>query len=279
MAQVMLAAALPAACAWRAGDPTWRRSHVTSLDACAVLRCCFIVAVADLMWHWIDQAEQLPARALAAAALGCLVWDTLPVPPLPGSSFVPWLPGLAVFGVSQIWGAEAQSALGLALGRLGGWPLAWAGLCALLSTMALSAWSLWWVRGNHGPIQDGLAPMLSPAGVLPLAVANALGEEVEFRVLLLGALLAGEASASLLWLMAAVVLHAAYFAILHVHRGFPSGWAGGALVFVWAVFLGVLRWWAEGMALVLLLHVQADVVIFLLVLIEERARAKAEAKK
>jgi len=34
------------------------------------------------------------------------------------------------------------------------------------------AWS-WWVRGDHGPIQEILAPLMTPTTVLPFAVINA----------------------------------------------------------------------------------------------------------
>ena len=72
---------------------------------------------------------------------------------------------------------------------------------------------------------------------------------------------------------------AAYFAILHVAGGFPSGTMGGGLVFLWGTFLGILRVWTGGMGLVMCLHFQADVVIFLLVLSAFRRRKGRKARK
>ncbi|CAE8646557.1 unnamed protein product, partial [Polarella glacialis] len=137
-------------------------------------------------------------------------------------------------------------------------------------------WSLLVVRGDHGPVQIMLAPVLSPASVFPLAAVNALMEEVEFRMLLLGSLLAGAATGSPVWVSLAMVLHATYFAVLHYLGGFPSGRFGFVLVFVWGLFLGFLRWWTGGMVLVLLCHMQADIVVFLLVMLEERRRTEQE---
>merc|ERR1711924_160742 len=117
----------------------------------------------------------------------------------------------------------------------------------------------------------GLGSMLTPVNLLPLAVFNALQEEMEFRMLLMGGLLHPNDTA-LLWITVVILLQALYFAALHVAGGFPSGASGGLLVFIWGTFLGILRYWTGGMALVLVLHFQADVVIFILVLLEKRRR-------
>ena len=45
--------------------------------------------------------------------------------------------------------------------------------CMVISSGALAAWSLLLVRGDHGPIQDTLAPLMTPRTVLPFAVINA----------------------------------------------------------------------------------------------------------
>ena len=85
-------------------------------------------------------------------------------------------------------------------------------------------------------------------------------------MLFLGASIAGDASKSIPLMAYTMALHSIYFALLHFLGGFPTGLSGFALVFMWSFFLDILRLWCGGMALVMMLHVQADVAIFILVL-------------
>mmetsp|Transcript_30082 Transcript_30082/g.94803 ORF Transcript_30082/g.94803 Transcript_30082/m.94803 type:complete len:284 (-) Transcript_30082:111-962(-) len=264
LGQAALALALPAACIWRLV-----RKDERAQCARLALWVCTALGTIDL-WRevrfgWEALAALRPEHLLPAVCLVSLAVVTIPQH---------W-PILCLWALLYLGGPSIRPALGLAFGRFDGWPLAWAGLCGLLSTLALVGWSRWWVRGDHGAIQKMLAPLLCPLLVVPIAIVNAWGEELEFRVLLLGALLAGPAAEARVWALLADILHASYFAVLHVHGGFPSGLGGGLLVFGWAVFLGLLRWWAEGMMLVFLLHVQADIVIFVLVLIAEKNAVRA----
>jgi len=215
---------------------------------------------------------------LSVAALTSLALNATRLPRLlPGNQFMPWTALIALALGVAAGGPEARAAAGMASGAVDGWQLAWAVICAVLSTSALGVWSLCWVQGAHGPIQDALGPVLTPALVIAFAVINAVGEELEFRMLYFGGLVAEEAFATTagpswtpqIWVPLAVALQAAYFAMLHVAAGFPSGASGGLLVFVWAVFLGILRLWAGGMLLALLLHFQADIVVFGLVFLQE----------
>merc|ERR1712183_1152177 len=98
-------------------------------------------------------------------------------------------------------------------------------------------------------------------------------------MLLFGGLLSQEGAPSLPWQSLAVVLQAVYFATLHVAAGFPSGASGGVLVFIWAVFLGILRLWSGGMLLVFLLHIQADVVIFVLIYMQEMKTQREDEER
>ena len=84
--------------------------------------------------------------------------------------------------------------------------------------------------------------------------------------------MSGEASSSSLLTAISLILHSVFFALLHYLGGFPRGLSGFVLVLVWSLFLDILRIWSGGMALVFLLHVQADVTIFWLVLFEEKRR-------
>ena len=187
----------------------------------------------------------------------------------------------ALAAVYFLGGDELRRSAGFAIGRADGGPLVCAALCFVLSTSALVGWSILWVKSAHGPIDRTLGPVLSRANFAPLAALNAVREEMEFRMLLMGGLLSspwGEARA-MWWIGAVVLLQAAYFAVLHVAGGFPSGTMGGGLVFLWGIFLGILRVWTGGMGLVMCLHFQADVVIFLLVLSAFRRRKGRKARK
>jgi len=168
-----------------------------------------------------------------------------------------------------------MSAVGFAAGGLGTGQVTWTVICVVLSTLALAGWSLFLVQGDHGPIQDSLGPMLTPWTILPIAIVNALREELEARCLHIGGWLAlvdhpGNGGLNYFWLAVGIAICAVHFALQHVAGGFPSGVSGGVLVFVWGVFLGLLRWWTGGMLLVILLHVQADFVIFVLIMRQEQ---------
>jgi len=259
--QALLAAAFPAGCVWALqshadAHVSWSAGTIYTLS---------VVAAASTVWKGFGEPGLLPTLALASLALTATRLPRM----VPGSEFMPWGALLALEVSLFFGGPEARIAAGFAVGRMDGWPLAWAVLCVVLSTVALCGWSLLWVGGDHGPIQDALGPRLSPAFILLFAGVNALGEEVEFRMLQFGGLLAQPACQPLLWLALTVMLQAGLFAVLHVAAGFPSGASGGLLVFIWAVFLGILRLWTGGMALVLLLHVQADIVVFTLVYVQE----------
>eukprot|EP00747_Dinoflagellata_sp_TGD_P208743 gnl/TRDRNA2_/TRDRNA2_82190_c0_seq1.p1 gnl/TRDRNA2_/TRDRNA2_82190_c0~~gnl/TRDRNA2_/TRDRNA2_82190_c0_seq1.p1 ORF type:complete len:158 (+),score=9.59 gnl/TRDRNA2_/TRDRNA2_82190_c0_seq1:236-709(+) len=108
---------------------------------------------------------------------------------------------------------------------------------------------------------------LTPLRVVTYSVINGFGEELEFRMLIFGGLLA-QPSRQLpaLWTTLSIMLQAAFFAVLHVKGGFPSGVSGGCILFVWASFLGALRFWTGGVTLVILLHIQIDIVVFGLIL-------------
>lgn len=284
--QGVLAVALTAACAYRAGSGESRWS-ATVLQVCAV---------AGVIGFALQRAFGVPivdgpvlggfAPLLALASTLGLAAQTLPnLPQLPVSEKVPvWQASVVLLAVSAqsedfrkgLGFSLGQSqdlinALGLNIGRVDGWGLALASALALITPLALVSWSRW-VKGDHGSVQELLSPVLRPSLVLPIAGVNAFAEEIEFRIFLQGALLAGPAAGSYPWVAVAVLLQATYFAVLHYRIGFPSGRVGFVLVFLWALALGFLRWWVGGLGLVLLLHIQADVLIFLLVMIEELKR-------
>mmetsp|Transcript_54015 Transcript_54015/g.101316 ORF Transcript_54015/g.101316 Transcript_54015/m.101316 type:complete len:290 (+) Transcript_54015:24-893(+) len=256
--QRLLLVGWPAICAWalRGHGKSWSANLLQALAAIGT--ASFVVK----LWS----AQGFASALLPCASLISLLTLTKP------QSEVPWW-SLVIIGIVAASGdRDLQHAAGLALGRLDGGPLIWSFICVVISTLALVGWSKLWVRGDHGPIQDFLAPLLSPASVLPFAVVNAFREEIQFRMLLLGGILAGDALASPFLTAFSLLLHSTLFALLHYLGGFPRGVSGFLLVLIWGLFLDILRLWSGGMALVLLLHVQADVTIFLLVLVEARRR-------
>jgi len=267
--QALLCAAIPVACIWvMSSSRSW---PTITLRACAL---CGMGAM--LLYHGTNVAAWLAVAALAN--LACL---TLQIPAL--AEPLPVIPALVIFAIFLIGDTDTRDAVGLAFGRMDGGPLAWALICVAISSAALVWWSVCLVDGDHGHIQEVLGPMLSRVSIVPMALLNALAEEIDCRMLLLGALWAGKASTNTSWVSLAIVLHSVFFALQHVMGGFPSGAIGGLLVFIWSVFLGILRWWSGGMALVYILHVQADIVIFALVLrkkwiIESRVAQELKAE-
>merc|ERR1719353_568868 len=98
-----------------------------------------------------------------------------------------------------------RSAIGLRFGRLDAAPVLWAVVCVLLSTSAMLGWS-WWVGGEHGGIQETLGPIITPCNLVLLACTNAVLEEIDSRMFLLGSMLAGDAVDAPLWVGTAIVL-------------------------------------------------------------------------
>lgn len=298
--QGALAISVPAACAFKAprgqdslDSPFWA---VTALRGCAVFAILGFFLQRVIGIPLVDVKVGSPfAPFLAAASVLALASATFPIPtlPIPQAGKLPiWQFGVMVlavvsnvpdlrntFGLSLAQYQDINNALGLFIGRVDGWALVWAGCMSIASTTTLVVWSRYYAKGQHGPVQALLAPVLSPATVLPLAIVNASLEEVEFRMMLQGSLLAGPAAGDESWVAVAVILQATYFAVQHYRVGFPSGKTGFGLVFVWALFLGFLRWWTAGFGLVIMLHIQADVVIFALVMIEEEKRKATALKK
>mmetsp|Transcript_55660 Transcript_55660/g.118546 ORF Transcript_55660/g.118546 Transcript_55660/m.118546 type:complete len:323 (+) Transcript_55660:119-1087(+) len=251
--------------------------HFKTIGALSyALFACFFVACADMVcqqrlpWEAEAIAQSIPTVALLQLSLHRL--DVLPEIPL--SDMVPWWSFLMIL-ILAACGGEYRDALGFSAGIIDGDPLMWFWICVVVSTLVLVAWSRLWVKGKHGSIQKELADILTPKLLIVAAAANAFGEELDARVLHLGGLLAGSASSfpyRYEWFVLANTCHATFFAMQHVAAGFPSGISGGLMVFSWAIFLGILRWWTGGMLLVLVLHFQADVVIFALILYEKKAR-------
>ena len=174
--QKLLLIAWPASCAWQLCDRAGDQEKVVKTPWPAKL-LQLMTALSGLSFFaklTKDAAVQLPW--LPCASLLSLAHMTLPSLELPLGDFIPWWSLLVLGMIATLGSSDMRAEAGLTLGRMDGAPLLWSAICVAISTVALVGWSKIWVRGNHGPIQDALAPLMSPASVLPLAVVNAFRE-------------------------------------------------------------------------------------------------------
>ena len=95
--------------------------------------------------------------------------------------------------------------------------------------------------------------------VAVFVMVNAVVEEVVYRQVVY------EAARSVLPPAPAVIVQAAAFATLHV-EGFPAGFAGVGLAFLYGLALGAIRSLTGGLRLPIVAHIVADATIALLVL-------------
>lgn len=107
-------------------------------------------------------------------------------------------------------------------------------------------------------------PEVAPAVLVfygvAFAFANSLFEEFVARAVMLD----GFRALFQRWLPA-IAAQALIFAAWHFN-GFPGGWSGAALVFVWSLVLGLLRRTSGGMLAPFVAHVFADATIALILL-------------
>jgi len=178
---------------------------------------------------------------------------------MPGSPW-PWymlLPLLLYVGLVLALPRLRRTAPRLALGRMGGAPLG----CAA----ALSAATAAVLVGFHvlaRPEVTVLAASIPASAFGPLVLAgvcfsfvNAALEELVVRGVLWEAL-AKEWNAAV-----ALGVTAVLFGLGHLH-GYPPGPLGVVLAGLYGVALGLLRWWAGGLGLIVACHVIADATIF-----------------
>ncbi len=90
---------------------------------------------------------------------------------------------------------------------------------------------------------------------------NAAVEEIIWRGVMMEALESSFGPGLL-----AMLVQALSFALAHYLSGFPNGWTGSAMVFVYGIMLGIIRRKSKGIAACWLAHSAADFTIFCLVL-------------
>jgi membrane protease YdiL (CAAX protease family) len=127
-----------------------------------------------------------------------------------------------------------------------------------VATSAVLVWFHWLVRPEVTHLAAKL-PMIFLQNLVVAALCfsalNALLEELVFRGVLYEALAAEWGGA------VAVGGTAAAFGLGHL-AGYPPGITGAILAGLYGIALGLLRWWAGGLGLVLACHMAADATIF-----------------
>lgn len=140
------------------------------------------------------------------------------------------------------------------------------GLTGIGSAVALLAWAAWTDNLGIG------AQMMASIAHLPIVVLallvipifaffNAITEEAVFRGVLYTALTNSSRSITF-----SNIVQAAAFAAFHFEMGFPNGWLGYAMVFIYGMFLGYLRARTRGLLAPVVAHIVADLVIGYIVL-------------
>jgi membrane protease YdiL (CAAX protease family) len=129
----------------------------------------------------------------------------------------------------------------------------------VVSGVALIIWYLA-VRPDTRHLVRFMPPMpvwLYPFAGLGFAMGNAALEETIFRGIVMDALDSAFGPGR-----TSILLQSVPFALLHFHGGFPYGFWGLAMTFIYGLMLGAIRRRSQGMLAPWLAHVGADTVIF-----------------
>lgn len=189
-----------------------------------------------------------------------LFWIALP---LMVPVFRPWpicmIVPLVVYGILVAASPSLRHSFGwLRRGRTGPEILKLILATIVISGTALIVWYVA-VRPDSRHLLRFMPPMplwLYPVAGLGFAMGNAALEEAIFRGIMMDALDSAFGPGC-----TSILLQAVPFALLHLH-GFPSGFWGLAMTFVYGLMLGVIRRRSQGMLAPWLAHVGADTVIF-----------------
>lgn len=248
--ETLLTLAIVAAITFVPVGPVWLVPVLSLLVACATavawtLRCR--IAAATGLFSVVCLAVLLAGSTYSQLTLGAgllaHVWIT---------RRVTWLRGAGDWLTRGTLGADVWrlvlSSLILAAGALVGWYAVF--------------------RPNVDDIVAGYVPAL-PLGWLLVggvlfSMVNAAVEEAAYRGVIQSAL-----EATLGVGLRALALQAAAFGALHI-GGFPRGWLGVGLAFIYGLMMGVIRRRARGMLAPWVGHVATDIVIAALILTFER---------
>ena len=134
-------------------------------------------------------------------------------------------------------------------------------LFSLLSIIFLTAWFLN-QQGNPYVkfIPDVPTYFLIPMGI-GFAIINAFYEESLFRSILLSHI------SSQVGFIPAMILQAIWFSFLHFQSGFPSGFLGIILTFIFGLMMGIIVKRTKGIFIPIIIHFFADLSIFILIIL------------
>ncbi|MEO1171547.1 MAG: CPBP family intramembrane glutamic endopeptidase [Myxococcota bacterium] len=151
----------------------------------------------------------------------------------------------------------------LRLGRVDRTAWFWCVTTIVTAGVALLLWASW-----TDTLERGMAMMRAeshrPAWLMvvlalpAISVLNAVSEELAYRGIVQDA--AESAFPTQPWVANAI--QASTFAALHFSVGFPNGWVGYGMALAWGGMLGYLRRRTGGLAVPVIVHIGADLVIF-----------------
>ena len=135
---------------------------------------------------------------------------------------------------------------------------------AIISVVAAASLLLWAAWTDHFGAGENLIKGIShlPKALVLLLVIpgfsclNAFAEEMVYRGIFQEAALQARITPIL-----AVLLQASAFAAIHFQGGFPNGFAGYFMTFIYGTALGILRYKTKGILAPFLTHIMADLVI------------------
>ncbi len=230
---------------------------------------CTVMLLPHKFGSWVAIAAAIiavcaiAARSVHALHLSffCLYWVALPIL---FPAFRAWpmniVSPLAIYGLT----AAALPSLRRSIGWLHSGRMESEIIITVLATSAVSCVALviWYAAARPGNSQllINMPPMplwAFPFAGLAFALGNAAVEEAIFRGIFMEALDSAFGPGC-----AALTLQAAAFAVMHFVAGFPQGWWGLAMVFVYGLMLGILRRRSRGMLAPWLAHVTADCTVF-----------------
>jgi uncharacterized protein len=203
--------------------------------------------------------KQPPLLGPGLFLLLCYLFKLLPLPPLSFLLIIPIVVYTAiVFLALPIRRTTTWLAWGSVTPRLALWSVA----VVVVSSAALAAW----YRLMHPDIAV-FTRFIPPRplyqlliGGLGFALLNATVEEVVFRGIIWEGL---AALTSTRWII--LIMQGFFFGTAHFW-GVPNGIVGAGLAFTYGIMLGIIRMRAGGLLMVIVTHVFADIVIFLILL-------------
>jgi membrane protease YdiL (CAAX protease family) len=174
-----------------------------------------------------------------------------------------FLPSIVMYvGILFVFPSLRSHVGWLRLGRLTARTVVLMGALVVGSGVALVGWALWGgidFADYRKYIPEVGLPILIGYGIV-FAIMNSFFEEFLARAVLYDGFSAVFRNSALVILFQAIV-----FSLWHFN-GFPGGFLGVGMVFVWSLVLGALRYYSGGMLAPFIAHIFADATIALIIL-------------